>query len=216
MRYLPFVIIVFVWGCTLEEPIIKIDPLAKYDFVADTLGLDTPEEVAMHVIEFLATKDTAKYLDVILPFEAHQYFAAQNLEYRPEIKDTTTYMQWHADRFDDRWVNYFVRAGYILEIMKKDKGISIDTSMIDTITFEPVRIKQYGGMGRFMVGEWADLDVKLRYEEEDYYFEIPQILKLKDKWFLYYPEFYIRNEREYLHLKDRKNLHEIMVDDFWL
>lgn len=216
MRYLPFVIIVFVWGCTLEEPVIKIDPLAKYDFVADTLGLDTPEEVAMHVIEFLATKDTAKYLDVILPFEAHQYFAAQNLEYRPEIKDTTAYMQWHSDRFDYRWINYFVRAGYILDIMKNDKGISIDTSMIDTITFEPVRIKQYGGMGRFMVGEWADLDVKLRYEEEDYYFEIPQILKLKDKWFLYYPEFYIRNEREYLHLKDRKNLREIMVDDFWL
>jgi hypothetical protein len=208
--------IVFAWSCTLEEPVINVDPLAKYDFVSDTLGLDTPEEVAMHVIEFLATKDTAKYLDVILPYEAHQYFAAQNLEYRPEIKDTTLYMQWHADRFDDRWVNYFVRAGYILEIMKRDKGISIDTSMIDTITFEPKRIKQYGGMGRFKVGEWADLDVKLRYEEEDYYFEVPQILKLKDKWFLYYPEFYIRNEIEYLHLKERKMIRELKADDFWL
>ena len=216
MKYLPLVLIVFAWSCTMEEQEAKVDPLAIYDFVPDTVGLDTLEEVAIQVIDFLSTKDTTKYLDVILPFEAHQYFAAQNLEYRPEIKDTVKYMQWIADRYDNRWANYFVRAGYILDIMKRDKGILIDTSMIDTITFEPKRIKQYGGFGRFIVGEWADLDVKLTCNDKNYYFEIPQIVKLNNKWFLYYPEFYIRNESEYLYIKNHDRIMEMKADDFWL
>lgn len=216
MRYIPILLIVFAFSCTTETPNKTVDPLAIYDFIADSIGFDTPEEVAIQIVDFLDKKDTSKYLEVILPFEAQKYLAAHNLEYRPDILDTVRHMKWLESRFEDRWHNYFVRANYILDIMREDKGIRIDTSMIDTITFEPERIKNYGGFDRFIVGEWADLDVKLNYKGKVYYFEIPQVIKLKNKWFLYYPEFYIRDENDFKFIKERVKVINQKADEFWL
>ena len=216
MRYIPLLLIAFAYSCTMEQAEITVDPLAKYDFVADSIGFDTPEEVAIQIIDFLDTKDTSKYTEVILPWEAQQYIVAQNLQYRPDIVDTVGHMIWLENRYDDRWVNYFVRAKYILEIMQNDEGISIDTAMIDTITYESKRIKSYGGFDRFIVGEWADLAVKLNHKGETYYFEIPQIIKLKEKWFLYYPEFYIRDEESYFRVLDQVKVLNQQADAFWL
>lgn len=50
----------------------------------------------------------------------------------------------------------------------------------------------------------------MKYQNEKFYFEIPQILELKGKWFLYYPEYYLRDQREkdfvneYLNERDKK------------
>ncbi|WMX13112.1 hypothetical protein [Aureispira sp. CCB-E] len=187
-----------------------------YDFKADSIGFDSPEEVAKQVVEFLQNRDTAKYLNAIIPLEAQKYLFSQNFEYRPDIKDQAKFMKLLESRFERRMNNFLIRSEYITEIMERDKGFQIKNATIDTITIEEVRIKNYGGFNRFIVGKWADVTVKMKFNRQDYFFEIPQIIELKNKWFLYYPEYYIRTKRDLEFIKKRVKEINAKADEFWL
>ena len=226
MKYFQIILVILIIGCSPKEDkeveasnldtIEIVDNFVKYDFNSDTIGLNSPEEVAKQVIEFLRQRDTTKYLELAIPLEAQKYLFAKNLEYRPDIKNQEEYMQWLESRFERRMKNFLVRAGYISEIMEEDKGFKIDNATIDTITFEDVRIKNYGGFNQFIVGDWADVTVKMNFDNEDYFFEIPQIIKLKEKWFLYYPEYYIRTKRDLEFIEERVKQINQKADEFWL
>lgn len=226
MKYFQIILVILIIGCSPKEDkeveasnldtIEIVDNFVKYDFNSDTIGLNSPEEVAKQVIEFLRQRDTTKYLELAIPLEAQKYLFAKNLEYRPDIKSQEEYMEWLESRFERRMKNFLVRAGYISEIMEEDKGFKIDNATIDTITFEDVRIKNYGGFNRFIVGDWADVTVKMNFDNEDYFFEIPQIIKLKEKWFLYYPEYYIRTKRDLEFIEERVKQINQKADEFWL
>jgi len=187
----------------------------EYDFDNENVGSNSPKEVALNVISFLKNSDTSKYLQSIIPLEAQKYLSAQNFEFRPDIKNKEKYMKWLESRFADRMDNFFVRANYILEIMKDDKKFNISEATIDTITTERVRIKRYGDFNRFIVGEWSEVTIKMNYNNEVYYFEIPQIIKLKEKWFLYYPEFYLRTASEKTFVEQIKKDLDKDGDEFW-
>ena len=226
MKYFQIILVILIIGCSPKEDkeveasnldtIEIVDNFVKYDFNSDTIGLNSPEEVAKQVIEFLRQRDTTKYLELAIPLEAQKYLFAKNLEYRPDIKNQEEYMEWLESRFERRMKNFLVRAGYISEIMEEDKGFKIDNATIDTITFEDVRIKNYGGFNQFIVGDWADVTVKMNFDNEDYFFEIPQIIKLKEKWFLYYPEYYIRTKRDLEFIEERVKQINQKADEFWL
>ena len=228
MRYLLILCAILIVGCNdknniSENPILEpssdIDnstaPIS-YDFESDSLGYDSPEEVAIQVISYLQTKDTISYFEAAIPLSAQKYLFAQNFEFRPDIEDQKAYMKWLSSRFERRMNNFLVRAAYIEDIMLEDKDFQINLATVDTITFKNKRIKSYGGFDRHIVGDWADVTVKMKYNNQDFFFEIPQIIKLKDKWFLYYPEYYIRTTRDLEFTKRRvKEINE-KADEFWL
>ena len=228
MKYILILSVLLVVGCndkniTGENPIVESSSdnedsitSVSYDFKSDSLGFDSPEEVAIQVINYLKTKDTIGYFEAAIPLSAQKYLFAQNFEYRPDIVDQEAYMKWLSSRFERRMNNFLVRAGYIEDIMLENKGFHINKATINTITFKNKRIKSYGGFDRHIVGEWADVTVKMKYNNQDFFFEIPQIIKLKNKWFLYYPEYYIRTARDLEFTKRRvKEINE-KADEFWL
>ncbi|MFK7770837.1 MAG: hypothetical protein AB8F94_01815 [Saprospiraceae bacterium] len=228
MKYFQILLVILIIGCNSEKTKV-ITPESKqsinlengnnqieYDLNTDSIGFDSPEKVAKQVIEFLQTRDTSKYLDTAIPLKAQKYLFAKNFEYRPDITNQDNFMKWLDSRFEKRMNNFLVRAGYISEIMIDDKGFDITKATIDTITIEDVRIKNYGGFNRFIVGEWADITIKMNYNNKDFFFEVPQIIKLKDKWFLYYPEYYIRTKRELEFTNKRVQEINKQADDFWL
>lgn len=228
MKNFQILIVFLIFGCTSEQPTKNISEMSDsiqinnstkendYECQVDSIGFNSPEEVAKQVVNFLSQRDTTKYLELAISLEAQKYLHAKNFEYRPDIKDQKKYMEWLASRFERRMNNFLVRAGYITEIMEEDKGFQIDEATIDTITIEEVRIKNYGGFNRFIVGDWADVTVKMTYKNEHYFFEIPQIIKIKGKWFLYYPEYYIRTKRDLEFIEERVKQINHRADEFWL
>lgn len=228
MKYLQIIIAILIIGCSseskttksaeLEKAIKKENPVPKnkYDFVPDSIGFDSPEEVAIQVINFLKKKDTTAYLETAIPLDAQKYLFSQNFEFMPGIKNQEEFMGRLESRFEKRMNNFLVRAKYIAKIMEEDSKFQIQNATMDTITYENVRIKNYGGFDRFIVGEWADLTVKMNYNDEEYFFEIPQIIKVKNKWFLYYPEYYIRTKKELEFIERRVKEINQKADNFWL
>lgn len=228
MKYFQIMLVILLIGCSNKETTDKniknansekienTDNQDKYDFQSDSLGVDSPEEIAKQVVEFLRLRDTTKYLELAIPLKAQKYLFAKNFKYRPDIKDQDKYMEWLESRFERRMDNFLVRARYISEIMEEDMGFKIGNAIIDTITIEDVRIKNYGGFNRFIVGDWADVTVKMNFNNEDYFFEIPQIIKIKEKWFLYYPEYYIRTKRDLEFIEERVKQINQKADEFWL
>jgi hypothetical protein len=227
MKYLQILIAVLIIGCTNKKVENNSETVNlsdsknsknqnKYDFKSDSIGFNSPEEVAKQVIDFLQKGDVDKYLKTAITLEAQKYLFSENFEYRPDIKDHEEYMSLLEAKFKRRLNNFLIRAEYIKEIMEDDKAFKIEKATIDTITIEDVRIKNYGGFNRFIVGKWADITVKMNFNNEDYFFEIPQIVKLKDKWFLYYPEYYIRTKKDLDFIEKRvKEINE-KADEFWL
>ena len=187
----------------------------KYDFDSKLMGLDSPEEIAKQVISFLRTNDTTRYLNIVIPLEAQKYLSEENFEYRPDITDKEEYIDWLESKYEKRTNNFLVRANYLTQIMI-DKKFDITKAAIDTITSRPVRIKNYGGFDRYIVGEWNEITVKMNYKGDSYFLEIPQIIKLKEKWFLYYPEYYLRTEEELEFIQNRIKEINKKADEFWL
>lgn len=228
MKYFQILLVILLIGCNSEKTKITIpeskesidlenrDNQIKYDLNTDSIGFDSPEKVAKQVIDFLQTRDTTKYLQTAIPLKAQKYLFSKNFEYRPDIKNQDDFMKWLDSRFEKRMNNFLVRAGYISEIMIDNKGFDINKATVDTITIEEVRIKNYGGFNKFIVGEWADVTIKMNFNDKEYFFEISQIIKLKDKWFLYYPEYYIRTKKDLDFINKRVKEINQKADDFWL
>jgi len=181
----------------------------------DSIGLNSPEEVAKKIIEFLQDGDTTLYLETAIPLEYQKHLFEQNFEYRLDIENQEQFIHKLEDRFQERMNNFLVRAKYIQEIMIEDKNFSIKEATIDTITFKNVRIKNYGGFDRFIVGYWADVTIKMNYNQQTFFLEIPQIIKVKNKWFLYYPEYYIRTVKDKEFIEKRVREINQKVDAFW-
>jgi hypothetical protein len=179
-----------------DKNVIEVSPTNPYDFDENKIGLDNAADVASGVIYFLKNADTTRYLSLAISLEAQKYLFEKNFEFRPDIKDTSAYMDSLEIRFDKRMQNFLVRSSYIHEIMIEDKKFDIKMAKIDTIIVESKRIKDYGGFDRPIIGNWAEVTIIMDFNEEKFHFEIPQIIELKGKWFLYYPEYYIRDKKE--------------------
>lgn len=169
--------------------------VSKYDFNERKIGLKNPETVAYGVLDFLKNADTTQYLSLAIPLKAQQYLLEENFKLDPDIPNRTTYLDSLAFQFEERMDNFLVRSYYIHEIID-DQQFDIQKARIDSVVIKPVRIKNYGGFDRPIHGNWAEVTFIMNYKDEPYYFQIPQIVEVKGKWFLYYPEYYIRDQKE--------------------
>lgn len=176
---------------------------------------NSPKNIAETVIKFLQKKDTIEYLKIIIPLDKQQKLFENNMKYNPEKNDTMAIHRELKSRYKERVDNFLIRAGYILDIMKNDKKFHIEKATIDTIYYEPKKIKQYGSWGEKIVGNWADLVVEMKYNNEKYYFEIPQIIEVDNQWYLYYPEYYLRDIKEKKFIDKRVKELEKQAKDFW-
>lgn len=176
---------------------------------------NSPSDIAISVIEFLQKKDTVKYLDIAIPLEKQKLLFAENIKYNPQENDTMAVFRTLKNKYAERTDNFLVRAGYILNIMKRDKGFDIEKATIDSIYYKLEKTKQYGGFGRTIIGDWADLVVEMKFENEIYYFEIPQIIKVENQWYLYYPEYYLRDERDKQFIDKRVKELKQQAEAFW-
>ena len=91
----------------------------------------------------------------------------------------------------------------------------IENATIDTMYYKHEKTKNYGGFGRTIIGNWADLTVEMNFNNEKYYFEIPQIIKIENQWYLYYPEYYLRDERERKFVDKRVKELKEKSEEFW-
>lgn len=215
MRYIITILILATIGCTIngqhqEERAIDDDCLE-----VNSVGFNSPQEVVLQIVKFLQNGDTTLYLNTAIPLEYQKYLFEQNFEYRPDIEDQEKFIQKLESRFKERMNNFLIRAKYIKEIMIEDENFLIKEATIDTITFKKVRIKNYGGFDRFIVGDWADVTIKMTYNQQTFFLEIPQIIKVKEKWFLYYPEYYIRTVKSKEFVEKRVREINQKADAFW-
>ncbi|WP_460219333.1 hypothetical protein [Psychroserpens sp. MEBiC05023] len=176
---------------------------------------NSPYDIAKTVIEFLQKRDTTKYLNIVIPLDKQKKLFVDNIKYNPQENDTMAIYRELKRKYDDRVDNFLVRAGYILEIMKVDKDFEIEKATIDTMHYKHEKTKNYGGFGRTIIGNWADLTVEMNYNNEKYYFEIPQIIKIENQWYLYYPEYYLRDERERKFVDKRVKELKEQSEEFW-
>ncbi len=176
---------------------------------------NTPFIIAESVIQFLQKKDTTSYLNIAIPLEKQKILFIDNIQYNPQEQDTLEIVKQLEKKFEDRTENFLIRAGYILDIMKNDKGFKIEEATIDTMYYKEERIKNYGSFGRTLIGDWADLTVEMTFNNETYYFEIPQIIKVEKQWYLYYPEYYLRDKREKEFVDKRVKELKEKAEEFW-
>lgn len=176
---------------------------------------NTPIDIAKSVIDFLQKKDTSKYLNIAIPLEKQQKLFAENIKFNPQENDTISIYRNLKKKYKSRLDNFLVRAGYILDIMKNDKGFEIEKATIDTIYYKLEKTKTYGSFGKTLIGNWADLTIEMNYNKEKYYFEIPQIIKVDNKWYLYYPEYYLRDQKEKEFVDKRVKELRKQAEDFW-
>ncbi|WP_405377760.1 hypothetical protein [Nonlabens sp. Asnod3-A02] len=177
--------------------------------------INSPYDIAKTVIEFLQKKDTTEYLNIAIPLNKQKRLFVDNIKYNPQENDTMAIYRELKRKYDDRVDNFLVRAGYILEIMQEDKGFDIRKATIDTMYYKHEKTKNYGGFGRTIIGNWADLTVEMNFNNEKYYFEIPQIIKVENQWYLYYPEYYLRDERERKFVDKRVKELKEQSEEFW-
>lgn len=184
--------------------------VSKYNFNERKIGLKSPKAVADGVIDFLRNADTTQYLSLAIPLKAQQYLLEQSFELGPDIPNRTVYLDSLAISFEERMDIFLVRSYYIHKIMTHDLQFDIQKAHIDSVIIKPETIKNYGGFDRPIHGNWAEVTFIMNYKGEPYYFQIPQIVEIKGKWFLYYPEYYIRDQKEmdFIHnyLKRKKEL----------
>lgn len=177
--------------------------------------VNSPYDIAKTVIEFLQKKDTIKYLNIAIPLDKQKVLFVDNIKYNPQENDTMAIYRELKRKYDDRVDNFLVRARYILEIMEKDKGFDIEKVTIDTMYYKHEKTKNYGGFGRTIIGNWADLTVEMNFNNQKYYFEIPQIIKVENQWYLYYPEYYLRDEKERKFVDKRVKELKQKSEEFW-
>jgi len=124
---------------------IEVSVTNPYDFDESKVGLESATDVANGVIDFLKNADTTRYLNLAIPLNAQKFLFDENFEFRPDIKETSAYMDSPETRFDKRMKNFLVRSFYIHQIMIEDKKFDIKMATIDTIIVESKRIKDYEG-----------------------------------------------------------------------
>lgn len=177
--------------------------------------VNSPSEIAHSVIEFLQKEDTNSYVKTFIPLEKQKKLFFENIEFYPENKDSNEIYLRLKEKYPERKDNFFVRANYLHQIMIESKGFDIKQAQIDTIYFNVERVKQYGYWSKPLIGNWADMTVEMTYNKEKFYLEIPQVVFIDNQWFLYYPEFYLRDESERKFVEKRMIDLENEGDKFW-
>lgn len=159
-------------------------------------GKPSSKEVALGVIEFLLHSDTSQYLELAIPLEGQQLIHERDFDPKTDFKE---YHDAQSDSLEARYTsaldNFLIRSGYIHEIMIEDKEFYISKASIDTILVEKLPANMFRGES-YHKENWNMVTVVMEYNNENFYFEIPQIVELEGKWFLYYPEYYLRDQKE--------------------
>ena len=153
------------------------------------------EDVATVFLEFLQKKDSSKYLDLIIPLEGQQLIHERGLSKRKGLLD---YHKAQIDSLEPRYKsfvgNFFIRSAYLDEIMIEDEGFNVKEASVDSILIEKLPANLFQGES-FHGQNWNMVIVRMNYGEEKYYLEIPQIIELYGRWFMFYPEYYLRSQK---------------------
>lgn len=159
-------------------------------------GKSSPKEVALGVINFLCNSDTSQYLKLVIPLEGQKLIHERNFDPKTDFKE---YQEAQLDSLEARYPsvleNFLVRSGYIHKIMVEDKDFLIYRASIDTVLVEQLPANMFL-CKKFPKENWNMVTVVMEYNKEKFYFEIPQIVELEGRWFLYYPEYYLRDQKE--------------------
>lgn len=199
----------------LEIKDISKEKIEKLNTGVLTIPENTPKDIAMSVIKFLREKDTLEYLNIAIPLEKQKKLFIDNIKFNPQENDTVAILKKLEQKYDDRTDNFLVRAGYILDIMKTHTKFEINKAVVDTIYYKLEKIKKYGSFGRTIIGDWAEITVEMTYNGNKFYLEIPQIINVEDKWYLYYPAYYLRDQKEKDFVERRVIELKARAEEFW-
>ena len=158
-------------------------------------GKVSSKDVALGVIEFLRNADTSQYLKLTIPLEGKKQIVTRDLELKHQKEYLDTQLDAVEDQHSSSLENFLVRSGYIHEIMIEDKNFEITKAEIDTLIVKKLPANMFRGRS-FPKENWNMVTVIMEYKKEKFYFEIPQIVELDERWFLYYPEYYLRDQKE--------------------
>lgn len=183
----------------------SINDTTNYRFNNIKKGFKTPEDLAKSLIKSLQYYDETSYLRHIIPIEEKLELYKMNLQYNVINEDSVKYLDSISKSDISRKLNFIKRAKYFLEIILEDKKIDINKIDIIDITKELKSEYLYDYTGDKMVAPFAIINVKIEFNHEYFYIEIPQVVKVKDRWYLNYPEYYIRDKSEYEFLKNYRD-----------
>lgn len=162
----------------------------KYDFDETKYKFETPDELAKAFLNQLDNFNEPKYLELCVSKEAMLYMITQIAIMRQDAQNIDEAVKATDEKFDDGVKQYSSVAQRIIEKIEKQE-VKISESVIDSIVYE--------------VGDWyglkpnimfTDLKVFLSHNNEQFQLQLPQLGRIKGKWFILGPEMYWRDAEE--------------------
>lgn len=168
----------------------QISTTDKYDFDESKYRIETPDELAKAFLDQLDNFNESEYLELCISKEAMLYMIAQISIMRQDAQNIDEAVKATDAKFDDGIKQYVTVAQNVIEKIDKQE-VKISESNIDSVIYE--------------VGDWyglkpnvmfTDLTVYLSHNGKKYQLQLPQLVRIKDKWFILGPEMYWRDAEE--------------------
>jgi hypothetical protein len=159
-------------------------------------GFDTPEALAKSLFKSFQNFSQEDYIKHIIPLDADLYLYNNHFLFdgRSEQKVVLDSLKLN---YKIKVNNFNTRAKYFLKTIRQDKKINLKDCKIVSITYEPINFHYWPATEESFVAPFAYIEMLLKYEGNNYYLEIPQVVQLQGKWFLKYPEYHLRDQAEH-------------------
>ena len=162
----------------------------KYDFDESKYRFETPDELAKAFLDQLNNFNESEYLELCVSKEAMLYMIAQIAVMRQDAQNIDEAVKATDKKFEDGIKQYTSVAQRIIEKIEKQE-VTISKSVVDSMVYE---IGDWYGLKPNIM--FTDLTIYLSHNNEQYQLQLPQLGRIKGKWFILGPEMYWRDKEE--------------------
>ena len=160
----------------------------KYDFDESKYTFDSPDELVNSFINTLEKQDSNKILEHFLSKEATYYLLEQFDKKRPDAQNIEEAIKATESKFEEGQNQYITVSRNLLHHIQKD-SVSLSKAKITSINY--------------VVGDWYGLkpnvmftavSISISYIDNVYLMRLPQLIRIKNKWFIGGPEISWQNQ----------------------
>jgi len=156
----------------------------KSDFDETKYEFNTPDDLVKSYVRNLKNCIPDSILKHCLSKEATLYFVRQTAKLRPDAQNIEQAIQAIDTQYEESQNQYVIATKNIKWNIDKE-GIDISKAEIESIDY---KIEDWYGLKPQIM--FAAVTVKIKYNNKIYTLKLPQLGRLKNKWFILGPEFW--------------------------
>ena len=164
--------------------------IEKYDFDETKYKYETPDQLATTFLKSLDNFKESEFLELCVSKEAMLYMIGQISMMRQDAQNIDEVVEATEEKFDESIKQYTARAQMIITKIKKQK-VKISECIINNINYE---VKDLYGLKPNIM--FTNLTMYLNYNGEQFQLQLPQLVRIKGKWFIIAPSIYWRDNEE--------------------